>query len=615
MQKIGLFIKKEKENDLINNAIIHSMPNKPIFLYVNKDLIVIGNNLNKKRNESMSACENKDRDTEDTYIENTDVENTDVENTDVVNDKDENERPRRKIKRDNPKEIIAEMIYEMDEEDLSTQVHNYLKEFNWKHDLTEEDIQILEPLYDKICVDISTMPKISDILKLSIPYEEKCNIIEKILILNNAQPNTFEFLQLRHQLNKTVEKYKKFNMTEEQYKEYREIENKLICSEKKIKPLKYHILDADIPISNKIFLYERYRYFSTLDTSNSEYNKLRQWIDVALNIPTKLQPMKILSTDTSYKINKYLYNIRRMLDDEIYGMESVKEKILFLLNNRITNNNSKGLSFALCGPPGTAKTSIIHVLSKAIELPSFQINLGGAKDVSFLSGYGYTYEGSAPGVIVQALLSLKYKNGIIYFDEFDKISNTLHGTEISRMLLHITDFTQNDKFHDRYLSNSIDIDLSNIWFIYSLNDKEMLDRTLSDRIPIIMVDGYTKKEKFKIAQDYIIPKSLCNVSLNRNNIIFTDAAIEYIIDIAEKTEKSKHKSGVRQVKHLIDNILMKVNMLKTINSSKKNSKFKLKLSFDLPNFSLPLIVSREVIDLLKVDNSEEESISYQNMYM
>ncbi len=516
--------------------------------------------------------------------------------------------------------IMAELLAEAKSEpnldgDLSTQMLMYLQEINWKSNLSNDETIELEPLYNKICEEISIVPKIGDILRLSMPYDEKCDLIEKILILYNAQPNTFEFLQLKRNLNKTIEKYKLFSMSEHDYEKYKKIEDSLTMPEKKFKPLKYQILDSNMSNTNKAFVYQKYKYFSTLDNSNSEYNKLKQWLETVMSLPTEMKLMRISSDDSSHKINKYLWTVKNRLDKEIFGLESVKEKILFLLNNRITNNNSKGLSFALCGPPGTAKTSIINTLSKAIDLPFFQINLGGAKDVSFLSGHGYTYEGAIPGVIVQALTTLKYKNGIIYFDEFDKISNSLHGIEISRMLLHITDFSQNDKFHDRYLSNGIDIDLSNIWFIYSLNEKELLDKTLCDRIPIIFVDGYDKHEKFQIAQNYIIPKSLENINLSKKQVIFSDSAIRYIITLSEKNQDKNTKSGVRQIKHIVDNILMKINLLKTIFEYKNKSKYNLKLSFDIANFKLPIVITEDIIDCLKIDTIIEENLSYKNMYM
>jgi ATP-dependent Lon protease len=546
----------------------------------------------------------------------------DESNEDNPEDKPKPKNKRKRVKNNDEQlqSIIAQMMQDLEsDEDLSTQILKYLQELNWKNNLSDEDAKNLQPMYDKICEEISIMPKISDILKLSMPYEEKCDIVEKILILYNAQPNTFEFLQLKRHLNKLVEKYRNFSISDLDYEKYKRIEDSLTISEQKYKPLKYKILDADMSDVNKAYLYQRYKYFSTLESSNSEYNKLKQWIDLALSLPNQMKIMKISASDTSYKINKYLWTVKNMLDKEIFGLDMVKEKILFLLNNRITNNKSKGLSFALCGLPGTGKTSIIQCLSKAIDLPFFQINLGGAKDVSFLSGHGYTYEGAVPGVMVQALTTLKYTNGIIYFDEFDKISNTLHGTEISRMLLHITDFSQNDKFHDRYLSSGIDIDLSNIWFIYSLNDKALLDKTLSDRIPIIEVPGYNKKEKFHIVQHYIIPKILDNIGLRAKDIIFTDDALKYLIDIADMSDNpvsgSELGSGVRTAKHLLENLLMKINLLKTVNGYKNNPKYKLNLSYEIKNFKLPLTITKQTVDDLKIYTDYRENLSYRHMYI
>ena len=398
-------------------------------------------------------------------------------------------------------------------EDIGERIKHFVESINWKKDMEEQEIELYKESYEKIVTDLTKVPQISDILKLSMPYEEKLDLFEKLLILYNSQPITFEFTQLKKHLDKTIKKYQTYSLTDEDYNRYQNIRNSLLIY-KEEKPIEYRILDAEISDSNKEYIYTRYKYLEEMDNSISSYNKLKQWIDCALGIPYKLKQLSISNNDTTYKINKYLWSVKEKLDKEIYGLDAVKEKILFLLNNIILSNRStKGLSFGLCGPPGVAKTSIILTLAKAIELPFFQVNTAGMKDSSYLLGHNYTYEGSGPGMIVQALQFMKYKNGILYFDEFDKISNTEHGAEISRALLHITDFEQNNRFHDKYLSEGIDIDLSHLWFIYSLNDEKMVDSTLRDRIPIIHIPGYSKKEKFEIFKNYLLPKAMNNIGI------------------------------------------------------------------------------------------------------
>lgn len=500
-------------------------------------------------------------------------------------------------------------------EDLSEQIQNFIRSINWKKDLTDDEIEKYKELYEKISADVSNVPQISEVLKLSMPYEEKCDLFEKLLILYNSPPVAFEFIQLKKHIEKTIKKYQQYSISEEEYSRYQNIRDSLIL-DKDQKPIEYKILDADISDSNKEYIYNRYKYLEEMDNSISTYNKLKQWIDCALSVPFKLKQLSINSNDTTYKINKYLWNVKEKLDKEIYGMETVKEKILFLLNNIILSNRAtKGLSFGLCGPPGVAKTSIILTLAKAIELPFFQINTGGMKDSAYLLGHNYTYDGSSPGIIVQALQSMKYKNGILYFDEFDKISNTEHGAEISRALLHITDFEQNSKFHDKYLSEGIDIDLSHLWFIYSLNDEKMIDPTLRDRIPIIHIPGYSKKEKYEIFKNYLLPKALNNIGINKDDIIFTDEAMLYLIEMSheQSTSDSNGKSGVRQLNHLLNNLLMKINFLKTTRS-KQIKKYKIKISFDIDNFKLPIIIDKNMIEKLKIKSNSNEDRGYLSMY-
>ena len=504
------------------------------------------------------------------------------------------------------KKIIDTMMEQLAMEKSRTQE----QEVRWKANLSEDEIKTHQEEFDAIFKEINVFPTIGNILKVKMPFKEKCDLVEKVYVFENLYPNTFEHTATKHEILGEIKKYRNYKMTPEICKKYEAIEQS-VSDVGEETPMKYQILDANIPNYNKSVLFRKYNHLVSLSTTSSEHPKLAEWIKCALTIPfTKNQTKQSLSPQ---KITEYLVKIQKQLNKDVYGLDHVKEQLLFVINSKLTTPNSMGSGLAIVGPPGTAKTSLIQALAKAIDLPMAQIALGGAKDSSFLDGHGYTYEGSTPGAIVNALRKLKCNDGIIFFDEFDKISNTPYGAEISRLLLHITDFTQNHTFHDKYLSNEFPIDLSNIWFIYSLNHVELLDRTLRDRIPIIKVRGYSQKEKKEIALMHLIPKTLKNLDLNSKEIKFSDDAIDYLVQKSEQESvKDSHgKSGVRQLKHSIEIIVMKLNLLKTVVLCPKDTE--LKLSFSIKNFALPFTVLQSHIDIFLKDTEEEQI--HLSMYM
>ena len=487
----------------------------------------------------------------------------------------------------------------------------------WKKNLTKRDIKKYESEYKNICDVINITPTIESLLKIEMPFKTKCDLMEQIIILSNMQSETFEYLHLKISLNEELNKFRKSNLDKSIYDKYTDIEKKLEAVSYDELPLKYKILGSDMSFDNKVAVYRKYKYWDTLSDSVSENAKLLNWINTALDLPTKTTQLAISIKDSNVAINKFLYDIRYILNKEIYGMENAKEQILCILNNKITNPNLIGSSLGLVGSQGVGKTNIIKVLAKAISLSFTSISLGGMSDSDHFVGHSFTYEGSRPGIIVDSLIRMKSLNGIIFLDEIDKISNTKHGEEISKTLLHICDFTQNHEFCDKYLGNDIKINLSQLWFIYSLNYKHLIDKTLLDRLTIIEVGGYSDNQKKEMALQYLLPDVLKNINLNKGDITFSDEALNYIITETNKmyddeTKDKNNMSGVRKLKDAIGNLVMKINYLKNI-ILEDGTYGDLKPSFGILNFKLPFKIQKECVDKLAIFTKIENE-PYMNMY-
>lgn len=511
------------------------------------------------------------------------------------------------------------------QKNLILEYKNYLNSLDWKFGLKKGEAIKYKKTWSDVCNHITDMPLISDIIKLNITTQEKAEFIHKLIILYGLSFDSFEFIQMRKILTFQYKKYQVMNYSDEELNEFNESEQNIIDTINtdlgigdSNSIIKYSIINSQMSKKNKACVFMRYQQLA-LGEDNS---KLKSWIQTALSVPTKIQP--IFTSENSQirnpkMIDVFLSNVKNILDEELYGMANIKEQLLFFINNKISNVNTNCAALALEGLPGIGKTCIVQALSKALNLPMACIPIGGAKDANFLTGHGFTYEGSTPGAIVQALQELKCINGIIFIDEIDKIPQTEKGSEISKALLHIIDPSQNFAYHDKYLTNQFDIDLSKIWFIYTLNDKNNIEKTLRDRIPIIHIDGYTNFEKIDIVKNFLIPKALKNVNISISDVIFNDDAIKYIIQLASDNKMeicdSNGRSGVRQVKYLIEYLVMKINLLFNLWDPTQNYKFKLELSFSIPNFKIPLIVTRDVINNLHINDIEKnKSWNHLSMY-
>tara|TARA_Y100000385_G_scaffold281416_1_gene334189 strand:- start:5446 stop:7218 length:1773 start_codon:yes stop_codon:yes gene_type:complete len=369
------------------------------------------------------------------------------------------------------------------------------------------------------------------------------------------------------------------SLSENKRKKFIEIENQILDYDKSLIPHRFKIMQTNLPLSIKSLIIKKLDLYYTLDEGDNEFHKLSQWIDSVNLIPfDKYTPTIINITDPSPKIVKHLYNVKKTLDQSIYGHEFAKTQIIQELARQITNPKSNGNSIAIQGPPGNGKTTLIKDgVCKAINRPFAFIPLGGMQNSEFLIGHDYTYEGAKCGRIVEILQESKTMNPIIYFDELDKLSETSKGDEISNLLCHLTDFSQNNAFQDKYFSG-IDFDLSKATFIFSYNDETKINPILLDRLYRIQTKGFNNSDKLKIAEDYLIPKLLDSFALKKDDITLNNDVIEHIIN-----QYTMKEEGVRNLKRCIETIMSKINVLRLIHgyslyninaTNQKNNKIK-----------------------------------------
>jgi ATP-dependent Lon protease len=237
----------------------------------------------------------------------------------------------------------------------------------------------------------------------------------------------------------------------------------------------------------------------------------------------------------------------------------------------------------LAGPPGIGKTSLIkNGVAKALQWPFQFISLGGDSDASTYTGHQLVYESSHCGKIVNSLCAAKSMSMVLMFDELDKISTTAKGEEVQNLLVHLTDPVQNSEFEDKYLSG-IPIDLSRVMFTFSANYLEKVDKVLLDRMVVVNLQGYTKKEKAEIAEHYLLPAALREVGLVEK-VGISKEVITHIIETYASEE-----TGVRELKRCIEQITQKVNMLRMFNTKD--------LPFHIKDFTLPFVLKKDHVDL------------------
>jgi ATP-dependent Lon protease len=399
-------------------------------------------------------------------------------------------------------------------------------------------------------------------------------------------------------------------LSPEERSKIKELEKELEKYDEEDEPERFKLLKFPVSLAIKRNIMQKLTQIEMMEPSDPEYFKLNKWIEGVMDIPFgKYIDLPVSKKDSQKKIYEFLSNVSENMDNSTYGHQEAKDKIMQVVCQWISNPQSMGNIIALQGPPGIGKTSLVrNGISKALGRPFHMIALGGATDSTFLEGHSYTYEGSNWGRITNILMDSKVMNPVIFFDELDKISATKHGEEITGVLTHLTDLTQNAAFNDKYFSG-IDLDLSRCLFVFSYNDESAINPILKDRLIRINLKGFKTEEKILIAQNYLLKELFDNIGLDSKEVIFPDEIVKKIIE--EYTEEE----GVRSLRRCLETILLKLNMAKYTNYTKGKP---LAIGNELQNIKFPVVVDEKLLGLLlkkKEDEDDSNSISKRMMYI
>ena len=447
--------------------------------------------------------------------------------------------------------------------------------------------------------------------------EEESSVIR--IIVGSGEEQSDAMVPKRHNMKKEPEAVKKFvqlitapsedntiDTQIDQFKSLDETHQQQILRTLESRPatadvknsLMFKILQMRLQPEVQSYVLAKYKTLQAMDPSAGEYFKVRNWLDKVTAMPFgtyKEMPVKL--EDGHEGCGLFMERARKYLDEAVYGQQEAKIQVLQFIATKIANPESRGLSLLLVGPAGVGKTSLIKGgIAKALDWPFQFISLGGETDASTYTGHQLVYEGSHAGKIVNSLIHAKSMSMVMMFDEVDKISTTPKGEEIQNMLIHLTDPVQNSDFEDKYLAN-IPIDLSKAMFVFSANDESKIDRILLDRMVVVRLKGYDKKEKLQIAEQYVLPGALKEVNLTEK-VKISREVIEHVIE-----NHAGDGAGVRELKRCIEQMAQKLNMLRMYNHKD--------LPFHIPDFSLPFIVKKEHADLfLKKTQAEEHKPPY-----
>ncbi len=459
----------------------------------------------------------------------------------------------------------VEELPEIDHKDLGAEalMRNVVSQF-------EKAAQLGKPIPREVilaALNIESPGRLADFIAfhLSLKTEERQEILEavdsvkrleKVNLLLSKELEILEIgskiqSRVREQVNKAQKEY----FLKEQLKAIQKELGGLDEQQAEIEELKAKIKEAKMPPDVEEKAMKEVERFSKMPPGSAELSVVRTYLDWLISLPWAIKTTKKLNLKEAAKI----------LDEDHYGLEKVKERVIeFLAVHKLTKGKAKGSILCFVGPPGTGKTSIGKSIARALGRKFARISLGGVRDEAEIRGHRRTYVGALPGRIIQTLAHVKSKNPVFMLDEVDKIGVDFRG-DPSSALLEVLDPEQNYSFSDHYLE--VPFDLSEVMFITTANILDTIPPALRDRMEVIHFPGYTEEEKLKIAQNFLIPKQVKGHGLTKNNLEIKEDSLRKLI------REYTREAGVRNLEREISSICRQVAR-KVVEGRKKKIKVK-----------------------------------------
>ncbi|MBN1592791.1 MAG: endopeptidase La, partial [Candidatus Coatesbacteria bacterium] len=367
--------------------------------------------------------------------------------------------------------------------------------------------------------------------------------LERLRVVNEMFANEMEILEIQERIRSEAQQG--IEKDQEEYflrQQMKAIQEKLGDSDSfsgEVRELRERLTQTDMPDDAREVCSKQLSRLEMSNADSAEASVIRTYIDWLLNLPWRAET----------KDNLDLNVAQRILDEDHYNLEEVKERVLEFLAVRKLTQENKGPILCFVGPPGTGKTSLGRSIARALGRKFVRISLGGVRDEAEIRGHRRTYVGALPGRILQELRGSGSRNPVFMMDEVDKIGADFRG-DPSSALLEVLDPEQNVSFKDHYVE--LPFDLSNVLFICTANMLDTIQPAFRDRMEILRLSGYTEHDKMKIARKFIIPKQIAENGLSDTSIRITTSALRRIV------LQYTREAGLRNLERHISRICRKV---------------------------------------------------------